>query len=254
MVPEQLLPLADHPEVVVVHDEHLDRDPLLRARRELLHVHLDRAVAGDADDRLVRTADLRAHRGRQPEAHRAETAGVDPPARRREVVVLRRPHLVLADVGDDDRVAAGRLVQRLDHVLGLDLGIARSPRSRSGWRSCQTRIRDHHSSSRAGSGSSARYSAVRRGRMLAASPTIGMCGRHVLGDLGRVDVDVDELGARRELRQLAGDPIVEASADGDDQVRLVHRVVGRPGAVHAEHPQPLLVRRRETRRAPSPCR
>ena len=30
-----------------------------------------------------------------------------------------------------------------------------------------------------------------------------------------------------------------------DQIGLVHRVVGRPGAVHAEHPQPLLVRGRE---------
>ena len=34
-----------------------------------------------------------------------------------EVEVLRRPHLVLADVGGDDRVAAGRLVERLDHAL-----------------------------------------------------------------------------------------------------------------------------------------
>ena len=39
-----------------------------------------------------------------------------------EVEVLRRPHLVLADVGGEDRVAAGRLVERLDHVLRLDLG------------------------------------------------------------------------------------------------------------------------------------
>ncbi len=68
---------------------------------------------------------------------------------------------------------------------------------------------------------------------------------NVLGDLGRVDVDVDELGARRELAQLAGDPVVEAGADRDDQVGLVHRVVGGAGAVHAEHPEPLLVRRRE---------
>jgi hypothetical protein len=43
-------------------------------------------------------------------------------------------------------------------------------------------------------------------------------GRHVLGDLGRVDVDVDELRARRELAELAGDAIVEARADGTDQV------------------------------------
>ena len=69
--------------------------------------------------------------------------------------------------------------------------------------------------------------------------------RHVLGDLGRVDVDVDELGPRGELAQLARDPVVEASADRDDQVGLVHGVVGRARAVHPEHPEPLLVGRRE---------
>src|SRR4029079_9166232 len=54
--------------------------------------------------------------------------------------------------------------------------------------------------------------------------------RHVLGDLGRVDVDVDELRPRRELAELAGDAVVEARADGDDEGGLVHRVVGRAGA------------------------
>src|SRR3954449_4694945 len=52
VVPEQLLPLADHAEVAVVEDEHLDRDPVGHARGQLLAVHLHRAVAGDADDRL----------------------------------------------------------------------------------------------------------------------------------------------------------------------------------------------------------
>ena len=46
---------------------------------------------------------------------------------------------------------------------------------RRGWRCCQVRIRDHHSSNRFGSGASARYSAVSRGTMFLASPTIGMC-------------------------------------------------------------------------------
>ena len=53
----------------------------------------------------------------QAEAHRPEAAGVDPAARLVEVEVLRGPHLVLADVGGDDRVAAGGLVERLDHAL-----------------------------------------------------------------------------------------------------------------------------------------
>jgi hypothetical protein len=70
-------------------------------------------------------------------------------------------------------------------------------------------------------------------------------GGNVLRDLRRVDVDVDELRPRRELGELAGDAVIEAGADGDDQVGGVHRVVGGAGAVHAEHPEPLLVRRRK---------
>jgi hypothetical protein len=65
--------------------------------------------------------------------------------------------------------------------------------------------------------------------------------RDVLGDLRRVDVDVDELRARGELGELAGDAVVEARADAADEVGLVHRVVRRAGAVHAEHPEPLRV-------------
>ena len=253
LVPEQLLPLADHAQVPVVHDEHLDRDLLLGAGGELLHVHLHRAVAGDADDGVVRTPHLSAHRRRQPEAHRAQAAGVDPPAGPGEVVALGGPHLVLADVRDDDRVAAGRLVQRLDHVLGLDLGVrgvgvgervALLPLVDPGPPLLQAR--------RVGL-----ERPVLRGEPRQDVPGIADdrdVGRDVLGDLGRIDVDVDELGARRELRQLAGDPVVEAGADGHDQVGLVHRVVGGAGPVHAQHAQPLVVRARGSRPGPSPCR
>src|SRR5919206_233322 len=74
-------------------------------------------------------------------------------------------------------------------------------------------------------------------------------GGDVLGDLGRVDVDVDELRARGELAELAGDAVVEAGADRADEVRLVHRVVRRARAVHAEHAEPLRVRGREAAEA-----
>ncbi len=68
---------------------------------------------------------------------------------------------------------------------------------------------------------------------------------HVLADLGGVDVEVDELRVRGELVEFAGDAVVEAGADREDQVGFVHRVVGGAGAVHAEHAEPLLVRGRE---------
>ena len=62
---------------------------------------------------------------------------------------------------------------------------------------------------------------------------------NVLRDLRGIDVDVDELRPRRELRELAGHAVVEAGPDGADQIGLVDRVVGRPRPVHAEHAEPL---------------
>ena len=56
-----------------------------------------------------------------------------------------------------------------------------------------------------------------------------------LAQLGRVDVDVDDLGVRGELPDLAGDPVVEAAAERDQQVGLLHRRDRGVVAVHARH-------------------
>ena len=64
---------------------------------------------------------------------------------------------------------------------------------------------------------------------------------HVFVDRGRVDIDVDFLRARREGVDAAGDAVVEARADADHHVAIVHRHVGFQRAVHAEHAHPLRV-------------
>ncbi len=65
--------------------------------------------------------------------------------------------------------------------------------------------------------------------------------RHVgaadLALLGRVDVDVDHLGLLREGVDLAGDAVVEAGAERDQQIALLHRRDRRCVAVHARHAQ-----------------
>ena len=64
---------------------------------------------------------------------------------------------------------------------------------------------------------------------------------HVLVDRGAVDIDVDLLRSWREGVDPAGDAVVEARADADHHVAIVHGVVGLVGAMHAEHAEPLLV-------------
>ena len=53
------------------------------------------------------------------------------------------------------------------------------------------------------------------------------------------------LRVRRELRRLAGDAIVEARAERDQEVAIVDRVVGERRAVHAEHAHRQRMRRVE---------
>src|SRR3712207_7780917 len=55
--------------------------------------------------------------------------------------------------------------------------------------------------------------------------------------LGGVDVDVDDLGLGGERRHLAGDPVVEAGAEGDEQIGALHGGDRGVVAVHARHAQ-----------------
>ncbi len=53
---------------------------------------------------------------------------------------------------------------------------------------------------------------------------------------------MDFLRARREGAELARDTVVEARANIDHHIAIVHRHVGFVGAVHAEHAEPVLAR------------
>ena len=57
----------------------------------------------------------------------------------------------------------------------------------------------------------------------------------VLVELGGIDVDVDDEAVLGEGRHLPGDPIVEANAEGEEEIGLVDGVIGVDAAMHAEH-------------------
>ena len=64
---------------------------------------------------------LRADRGRHGEPHRAEAARGDERARPLVVVILRFPHLVLADVGDDDSLTSGFFPKVVDDMSSIEV-------------------------------------------------------------------------------------------------------------------------------------
>ena len=120
VVVEQRLPLAHHAEIAVVHHDDLDGQGVRGDGGQFGDRHLEAAVAADGEDQLIGTGHLRADGGGKAEAHGAESAGVDPEARLVEADQLRGPHLVLADVGSDDGLAAGEAVDFVHQVLRLD--------------------------------------------------------------------------------------------------------------------------------------
>jgi hypothetical protein len=63
----------------------------------------------------------------------------------------------------------------------------------------------------------------------------GDVGADVFVDLGGVDVDVDFFGVGRVVGEVAGDAVVEAHAEGEQEVGLLDGVVDPGLAVHAHH-------------------
>ena len=56
-------------------------------------------------------------------------------------------------------------------------------------------------------------------------------------DFGGINVSVDDLGVGGEGFGLAGDPVVKAGADGNEQVGSLHAAHGGDRAVHSGHAQ-----------------
>jgi hypothetical protein len=106
--------------VLVVEDHNLDRQVLHFDRRQLLHVHDEAAVAVDIDNKSVGAGGDRPQSGGQPKAHGSEPPGGNPSPGLIILVPLGGPHLVLADSGADDGVAARELVQGRNGMLGHD--------------------------------------------------------------------------------------------------------------------------------------
>ena len=67
----------------------------------------------------------------------------------------------------------------------------------------------------------------------------------VLVQLRRIDLDVDLLGIGRVRLDVAGDAVVEAHAEGEQQVGFLDRRVDPGLAVHAHHPEVERVTRRD---------
>ena len=188
--------------------------------------------------------DLHAERGRQAVAHRAEPAGRHPAVGLLEVIMLRRPHLMLADLGGDVGIhILGRRVEPLHRVLRHDHVVVRLVGERVARPPAGDLLPPRIERLLVGLGGRPPqpHDVLENPADIAQNADIGT---HVLVDRRGIDIDMDLLRVRRERTDPAGDAVVETRADADHDVAIVHRHVGFVGAVHAEHADPVLAARR----------
>lgn len=95
------------------------------ARWRALDIHLDTAIAGDANDRLFRQRHLHAKRSRKAEPHGSQTTRVDPAPRFIERIIESGEHLMLTDVGRYVRIAVSQPPDRFNNRLRFNLAALR---------------------------------------------------------------------------------------------------------------------------------
>jgi len=238
VVIEQRLPLADHAKIAVVHHDDLDGQSVRSDGGEFGDGHLKAAITADREDEFIGTGHLRAQCGGESKAHRAEAAGINPEARFVEADQLGRPHLVLPDVRSDDGLAAGETIDLIHKVLRFDFvfgagAIVRmlilppaNPGPPTGPGGCLLRF------------PFGREFLEDDVELLQNAPHVTHdrdIGNAILAHFGGIDIHMYDAGVTGERLQLAGDAVIETSAEGDEQIAFSHAHVGGVTAVHTGH-------------------
>ena len=239
---DQFLPLPDHAHPFVVDDEHLHRKIVLRQGREFLHIHHEGRLTGNVDHRRPGMRHLNAERRRQAVAHGPQATRRHPAVRQVEIEILRRPHLVLANLGGDiDVTISSHLAQALDGVLRLDdaaclveaQAVALAPHLNLGppfVERCLVRL--ELALLHLG------YQRLENFRRIANH---GKVHSHVLVHRRRVDVAMNLGRVRRESADQTGDAVIKTRPKIQHQVAAMHRQIGFVSAVHAKHAKEMPV-------------
>ncbi len=147
------------------------------------------------------------------------------------VVILRLPHLVLANVGDHDGFAARFFPEIVDDVRGVEMPIVGQALNILNCR-VAFEFADVAKPVTAFPVFQAREKLFEHLARIADESSVHF---HVLVDLGAVDLDVNLAGFLGVGAQIAGDTVVKAHADGDEQVSFLNGVIDPGLAVHPHH-------------------
>ena len=158
------------------------------------------------------------------------------------LVILRFPHLVLANVGHDDGVGvAGLAPDVVDDVSGVKMSVVRQVLNIAD-RGVSLETIDRIQPLAAIGRLDSRQQFMQHLAQIADQCDVDF---HVLVNLRWIDLDVNLLRVGRVVFQIAGHAIVKAHAERDQQVGVLDRMVHPRFAVHTHHPEIQRVRSRE---------
>ncbi len=227
---KEILLLVDQSVAAVVEKDDFHLEIFLPERGQFLAVEEEAAVPAEAEHGSFGFGEGGTDGGGQAEAHGAKSAGGQPAARPGEGIGLRDPHLVLTDVGGDDRVLAGQLTAAADDPVGAT-GIAETVEFQG---IVLPQPGNFRRPLRAGLLGQLLKPVEQHTAGIGANADIGLAD---FPDLGGIDINVDDGGAGAEGLDLAGGAVVEADADRDEEVAAFERLVRKAGGMHAQHPE-----------------
>src|SRR5207253_4803085 len=133
------------------------------------------------------------------------------------LVVLRLPHLMLAHIGDDERLAVGEAPEIVDDVRGVEMSVIGKVLNVAHGRIALQR-RDMREPGSAIHWGDMRQPFVERGAQILRNRYIDA---NVLIELGAIDVDVNLSSGGRVRLEVAGYAVVEAHPQRDEEVGLL---------------------------------
>ena len=106
---------------MIVEDKHDDGNIGTDSRCHLIHIHMEASIPRNQNNRTVRIGNLGTDRRSHTIAHRPQTAGTDPAARTGKLIILCHDHLMLSDIGNDNRILSDDFMQGQGKISGIDI-------------------------------------------------------------------------------------------------------------------------------------
>ena len=240
MTVEQLLPLVNHAQNTVMQQHNLHINIIISHGSQLLNIHHNGAVTGKDYNPLAGLSQLSAHSGGQAVAHGSQATGGQELTGLAAVKELGSPHLVLSYVGYHDGIIIHQVRNLLNQLLGQNS-------------CCVVFISKGmlliHSNNMLAPFSNMTFKVVQRTNHQVQENRHGptqiaedrIVHRNIFVDFRFINLEMHDFSIGSKGAELAGDTVVEACAQGNQQIAFLHRHIGCVGAVHTHHAEEALV-------------